>query len=123
MTDEQITENPPVKDEMLEKLEQMLKNMPERSRQPILDLIHKRKVELGLMKSGLPAAGYRLKKAGKKAAPRKPSKETVESLGKIALSVGKIREQSEEGNRNMDVKDEPLKKERKITEDTDSYKY
>ncbi len=123
MTDEQITENPPVKDEMLEKLEQMLKNMPDRSRQPILDLINKRKVELGLMKSGLPAAGYRLRKAGKKAAPKRPSKETVASLGKIARSVGKVREQAEEVHLNIDVKDEPLRKERKITEETDSYKY
>ncbi|GFO95957.1 hypothetical protein ig2599ANME_0139 [groundwater metagenome] len=123
MTDETLTENPSVKDEMLEKLEQMLESMPENARQPILDLINKRKVELGLMKSGLPTAGYRLRKTEKKAAPRKPSKETVKSLSKIAMGVGKVREPKDDVSRDIDVKDEPLKKERKITEESDSYKY
>lgn len=123
MTDEKLTEIPPVKDEVLEKLENMLANMPENARQPIRDLINKRKVELGLMKSGLPMAGYRLRKTEKKAPPRKPSKETINSLNKIAKSVGKVRELDEEVGMDIDLKDEPLKKDRKFTEDSDSYKY
>ena len=123
MTDETLTEIPPVKDEVLEKLEKMLESMPESARPPIRDLINKRKVELGLMKSGLPMAGYRLRKTEKKANPRKPSKETVNSLNKIAKGVGKIMEQENEVNQDIDVKDEPLKKDRILTEDSDSYKY
>ncbi len=123
MTEETIPENLPPKDATLEKLEKMLESMPENARQPIRDLISKRKVELGLMKSGLPQAGYRLRKTEKKAPPRKPSKETVKSLNKIAKSVGKIREHDDEVSQDIDVKDEPLKKERKITEEPDSYKY
>ncbi len=123
MTDETLTEIPPVKDEVLEKLEKMLESMPENARPPIRDLINKRKVELGLMKSGLPMAGYRLRKTEKKAPPRKPSKETVKSLNKIAKGVGKIMEQEDEVNQDIDVKDEPLKKDRKISEESDSYKY
>lgn len=121
MTDEIATENP--KDETLEKLERMLENMPENSRQPIRDLINKRKVELGLMKSGLPPAGYKLKKRAKKAIPVKPSRKTVESLSKIAKGVGKVPEIKGEVRQDIDVKDEPLKKERKLTEESDSYKY
>jgi len=123
MTEETIIENPSPKDAMLEKLEQMLESMPENARQPIRDLINKRKVELGLMKSGLPSAGYRLRKTEKKAPPRKPSKETVKSLNKIAKSVGKVMEPVDEVSQDIDIKDEPLKKERKITEESDSYKY
>jgi len=123
MTEETIPENLPSRDATLEKLEKMLESMPESSRQPIRDLINKRKVELGLMKSGLPQAGYRLRKTEKKAPPKKPSKETVKSLNKIAMGVGKIKEHSEELGQDIDVKDEPLKKERKITEESDSYKY
>ena len=123
MTEETKPENLPPKDPTLEKLEKMLESMPESARQPIRDLINKRKVELGLMKSGLPQAGYRLRKKEKKAPPRKPSKETVESLSKIAEGVGKIREPVIVMSQDIDVKDEPLKKERKITEESDSYKY
>lgn len=123
MTDETLTEIPPVKDEVLEKLEKMLECMPENARPPIRDLINKRKVELGLLKSGLPMAGYRLRKTEKKAPPRKPSKETVKSLNKIARGVGKIVEQEDEVNQDIDVKDEPLKKDRILTEQSDSYKY
>jgi hypothetical protein len=123
MTEETTPENPSPKDAMLEKLEQMLESMPENARQPIRDLINKRKVELGLMKSGLPNAGYRLRKKEKKAALKKPSKETVKSLNKIARSVGKVREPLVEVSQDIDIKDEPLKKERKITEESDSYKY
>lgn len=121
MTDETTTDNP--KDEMLEKLERMLGTLPENSRQQIRDLINKRKVELGLIKSGLPPAGYKLKKRAKKAVPVKPSKKTVESLSKIAKGVGKVREIRGEVSQDIDVKDEPLKKERKLTEESDSYKY
>ncbi len=121
MTDEKTTEKP--KDEMLEKLERMLETLPENSRQPILNLINKRKVELGLMKSGLPPAGYKLKKSEKKAIPKKPSKATMKSLSNIAKSIGTIRETKEENIHDIDVKEEPLKKERKMTEETDSYKY
>lgn len=123
MTEETKPENLLPKDATLEKLEKMLEGMPENARQPIRDLINKRKVELGIMKSGLPQAGYRLRKTEKKAPPRKPSKETVMSLNKIAKSVGKIREPVDEVSQDIDVKDEPLKKERKITEESDSYKY
>jgi hypothetical protein len=123
MTEETTIENPSPRDAMLEKLEQMLESMPEDARQPIRDLINKRKVELGLMKSELPSAGYRLRKTEKKVPPRKPSKETVKSLNKIARSVGKVREPGDEVSKDIDIKDEPLKKERKITEESDSYKY
>lgn len=121
MTDETTNDNP--KDEMLEKLERMLGTLPENSRQQIRDLINKRKVELGLIKSGLPPAGYKLKKRAKKAVPVKPSKKTVESLSKIAKGVGKVQEIRGEVSQDIDVKDEPLKKERKLTEESDSYKY
>jgi len=121
MTDETTIENP--KDEMLEKLERMLGTLPENSRQPIRDLINKRKIELGLMKSGLPTAGYKLKKRAKKAVPVKPSRATMKSLGNIAKSVGKITEIKGEVSQDIDVKDEPLKKDRKLTEEADSYKY
>ena len=123
MTEETIPENLTPKDATLEKLEKMLESMPESARQPIRDLINKRKVELGLMKSGLPQAGYRLRKKEKKAPPKKPSKETVKSLNKIAKGMGKIREPGDETSQDIDVKDEPLKKERKISEESDSYKY
>ncbi len=123
MTDEKVMDNPPPKDEVLTRLERMLESMPENSKQPIRNLINKRKVELGLMKSELPAAGYLLKKPRKKAEPRKPSKETKESLGNIARNIGKIKEGKEIIPKEIDVKDEPLKKERKINEETDSYKY
>lgn len=121
MTDEITTDNP--KDETLQKLESMLENLPENSRQPIRDLINKRKVELGLMKSGLLPAGYKLKKRAKKAVPVKPSKKTVASLSKIAKGVGKVLEMKGEVSQDIDVKDEPLKKDRKLTEESDSYKY
>ena len=123
MTEETIPENLTPKDATLEKLEKMLESMPESARQPIRDLINKRKVELGLMKSGLPQAGYRLRKTVKKAPPKKPSKETVKSLNKIAKGMGKIMEHGDELSQDIDVKDEPLKKERKISEESDSYKY
>lgn len=121
MTDETKTENP--KDETLEKLERMLEALPENSKQPIRDLINKRKVELGLMKSGLPPAGYKLKKRAKKAPPVKPSRATMKSLGNIAKGVGKVPEIKGGVSQDIDVKDEPLKKERKLTEESDSYKY
>jgi hypothetical protein len=123
MTDETLTEIPPVKDEVLEKLEKMLESMPENARQPIRDLINKRKVELGLVKSGLPMAGYRLRKTENKVLARKPSKETVKSLNKIAKGVGKVKEPEDKVRPDIDVKDEPLKKDRKLTEESDSYKY
>jgi len=123
MTEETKPENPPHRDATLEKLEKMLESMPENARQPIRDLINKRKVELGLMKSGLLQAGYRLRKKEKKAAPKKPSIETAKSLSKIAQRVGTVRETGEEVRKDIDVKDQPLKIERKISEESDSYKY
>ena len=123
MTEEIIMDDNSKKDEALANLERMLESMPENSRQPILNLINKRKVELGLMKSGLPISGYKLKKGKKKAAPIKPSRETKEALDRIAQRVGKIKETREENHPDIDVKDEPLKKERKIEEELDSYKY
>lgn len=110
-----------VKDEMLAKLESMLKTMPESSRQPIIDLINKRKVELGLMNSGLPHAGYKLRKPGAK--PRPISKESKDSLRKIALKVGTVRETEDVVPHDIDIKNEVLKKDKKILEETDSYKY
>ncbi|VVB88527.1 Uncharacterised protein [uncultured archaeon] len=121
MTDEATTENK--KDEMLEKLERILETTPENSKQPIRNLINKRKVELGLMKSELLVAGYKLKKSARKAVPRKPSKATMKSLTQIAKGVGRVSEKKDEVSVDIDVKDEPLKKERKITEENDSYKY
>ncbi len=123
MTEEKITDEIPKKDEALANLERMLESMPENSRQPILNLINKRKVELGLMKSGLPISGYTLKKGKKKAAPIRPSKETKEALDRIAQRIGKIKVTREEIHPDIDVKDQPLKKERKIEEEADSYKY
>lgn len=120
MTDE-TTENK--KDEMLEKLERILETTPENSKQPIRNLIDKRKVELGLKKSELLVAGYKLKRSARKAPPRKPSKATMKSLTQIARGVGKVSERNEEVSVDIDVKDEPLKKERKLTEEIDSYKY
>ncbi len=123
MTEETKPENLPPKDATLEKLEKMLESIPENARKPIRDLINKRKVELGIMKSGLPRAGYRLRKKGKKTSPKNPSKETLKSLSKIAEGVGTVRERGEEVSKDIDVKDQPLKIDRKITEDPDSYKY
>jgi hypothetical protein len=112
-----------IEDEVLVRLERMLESMPENSRQPIRKLIKKRKVELGLMESDLLPAGYQLKKARTKPVQKKASKDTLESLNKIARGIGKIKETNKEIHPDIDVKDEPLKKERKIEEETDSYKY
>ena len=109
------------KDKILEKLERMLESLPEKSRPPILDLINKRKVELGLKKSELLPAGYKLKRAKPK--PRPQTKESKESLRKIALGVGLIPEIKQPIIQDLDVKDEPLKKEKKAVEEVDSYKY
>ncbi|KCZ72821.1 hypothetical protein ANME2D_01256 [Candidatus Methanoperedens nitroreducens] len=111
----------PEKDAVLAKLERMLASMPENSRQPILNLINKRKVELGLLKSELPHAGYKLKKAHEK---RKPiSKERKDSLQKIAMTVGTVKETERVIPSDIDIKNESLKKDRKIIEEVDSYKY
>jgi hypothetical protein len=120
MENENKTIEPP-KDAVLERLEQMLKTMPETSRQPILDLINKRKVELGLAKSGLPSAGYILKKP--KAKPRPVPKEKKDSLQKIAKTVGTVKETEEVNPHDIDIKNEPLKKDKKVIEETDSYKH
>ncbi len=111
------------KDAVLVKLEKMLENMSEKSRQPILDLINKRKVELGLLKSELKPAGYILKKGRAKPKPKPQTKESKESLRKIAENVGTIKETNETGSHDVDVKDEPLKKDKKPLEEVDSYKY
>ena len=115
------TNTEPVKDEMLAKLESMLKTMPEGGRQPILDLINKRKVELGLMNSGLPNAGYKLRKTGAK--PKTISKESRDSLRKIATKVGKVKETEDVVPHDIDIKNEVLKKDKKVLEEADSYKY
>ncbi len=107
------------KDKSLENLERMLESLPETSRKPILDLINKRKVELGLLKSDLKPAGYILKK--RKIKPQ--TRESKESLRKIAMGVGRINESKIIEIKDVDVKDEPLKKPKNVAEDTDSYKY
>ena len=122
MTEEKSPETEK-QDEMLTQLERMMESMPENSRQPIRNLIKKRKVELGLMVSDLPPAGYMLKKPRKKAEPKQVSKETKNALSKIAQSVGKIKETKGIISQDIDVKEEPLKKDRKIQEDANSYKY
>lgn len=111
------------KDAVLAKLEKMLGNMSENSRQPILDLINKRKVELGLLKSGLKPAGYILKKGRAKPKPKPQTKESKESLRKIAENVGRVEETKVTDFHDVDVKDEPLKKDKKPLEEVDSYKY
>jgi len=111
------------KDESLENLERMLEKLPEGARKPILDLINKRKVELGLMKSGLKPAGYILKKGRAKPKPKPPTKESMESLRKIAQGIGRIKENKAISPHDMDMKDEPLKKDKKALEEVDSYKY
>ncbi len=110
------------KDKVLADLERMLETMPENSRQPILELINKRKVELGLQKSGLPPAGYKLKKSRKHEKPPL-TKETRESLHEIAVNVGRISETKQISSNDIDFKDGPLKKDKKAIEEVDSYKY
>ena len=111
------------KDASLENLERMLEKLPEGARKPILDLMNKRKVELGLMKSELKPAGYILKKQRIKTKPKPQTKEGMESLRKIAQGLGKIKEKEEISPHDMDMKDEPLKKDKKALEEVDSYKY
>lgn len=111
------------KDDSLENLERMLEKLPEGARKPILDLINKRKVELGLMKSELKPAGYILKKGKIKSKPKPPTTESMESLRKIAQGIGRIKETEVISPHDMDMKDEPLKKDKKTLEEVDSYKY
>jgi len=111
------------KDKSLDNLERMLEKLPENARKPILDLINKRKVELGLLKSELKPAGYILKKAKSKPKPKPQTKESMESLRKIAENIGRVKEIKETDYHDIDVKDEPLKKEKKTLEEVDSYKY
>lgn len=113
----------PEKDQSLENLERMLEKLPENARKPILDLINKRKVELGLLKSELKPAGYILKKRRPKPKPKPQTKESKESLRKIAENVGRVKEINETNFHDVDVKDEPLKKDKKPIEEVDSYKY
>lgn len=117
------TDNQPEKDRSLENLERMLEKLPEHARKPILDLINKRKVELGLLKSELKPAGYMLKKGRAKPKPKPQTKEGMESLRKIAENIGRIKETKGTDFHDVDVKDEPLKKEKKALEEVDSYKY
>jgi hypothetical protein len=120
---ENETKSPvPEKDKVLADLERMLENATENSRQPILNLINKRKVELGLQKSGLPPAGYKLKKRRKSEKPAL-SEESKNSLREIAMNVGRVPETRKTNNYDIDFKDEPLKKEKKAIEDVDSYRY
>ena len=127
------TKNEPEKDALLSKLEDMLLKLPENSRQPITDLINKRKVELGLLKSELPIAGYRLKGKHPKDTnavpiPRKKPKNPIprknkDAIRKIAKTVGRITETDCVVGLDIDIKDEPLKKDKKVLEEADSYKY
>lgn len=119
----EIKTTEPEKDKVLATLERMMESQPEKSRQPILELINRRKVELGLLKSELPPAGYKLKKPGTRAKPKPKTKESRDSLRKIALGVGRIQETKEAVPHDIDVKDEPLKKDKKPIEEPDSYKY
>lgn len=121
--DNEITDKQPEKDKSLENLERMLEKLPENARKPILDLINKRKVELGLLKSELKPAGYILKKGRAKPKPKPLTKESKESLRKIAETVGRVKETKETNFHDVDVKDEPLKKDKKPLEEVDSYKY
>ena len=118
---EKQLEKPPEKDKSLENLERMLEKLPENARKPILDLINKRKVELGLLKSELKPLGYKLKK--RKTKPKPQTKESMESLRKIAGNIGMVKETQKTDFHDVDVKDEPLKKEKKSLEEVDSYKY
>ncbi|HEY9246825.1 MAG TPA: hypothetical protein VIO11_08270 [Candidatus Methanoperedens sp.] len=111
-----------VKDKVLSDLERMLENAGENSKQPIINLINKRKVELGMQKSGLPHAGYKLKKSRKHERPHQ-TEESKSSLREIAMNVGRIPETRETDLHDIDVKDEPLKKDKKAIEEVDSYKY
>ncbi len=110
------------KDKVLADLERMLKNTAENSRQPIINLINKRRVELGLQKSELPPAGYKLKKRRRHEKPAL-SEESKNSLREIAMNIGKVPEVGETNHHEIDLKDEPLKKEKKAVEEADSYKY
>jgi len=111
----------PKKDESLENLERMLEKLPEGGRKPILDLINKRKVELGLMKSELKPAGYILKKG--RAKPKPQTMESKDSLRKIAQGIGRVKEKENISPHDIDMKDAPLKKDKKTLEEVDSYKY
>ncbi len=119
----EIKTNELEKDESLENLERMLEKLPEGARKPILDLIKKRKIELGLIKSESKPAGYILKKQRVKPKPNLPTKESMESLRKIAQGIGRIKEKEEILPHDIDMKDEPLKKFKKALEEVDSYKY
>ncbi len=114
----------PGKDAVLVKLEGMLEKMSPGSRQPILELINKRKIELGLLKSELLPAGYKLKKSKTRAKTKPPQpKDSKDSLRKIAMGVGRVTETKETVPHDIDVKEEPLKKDKKPVEEVDSYKY
>lgn len=109
------------KDKVLAQLERMLESTSESSKQPVLELIKKRKVELGIIKSELPAAGYKLKKS--RVQKKSKKNESKESLRRIAMSLGRILETKGTPSHDIDIKDEPLKKEKKPIEEADSYKY
>ena len=127
------TETEPEKDAILSRFEDMLLKLPENKRQPIIDLINRRKVELGLLQSELPHAGYRLKNKHPKDTnavpiPRKKPKKPIprknkDALRKIAQTVGRITETENVIAHDIDIKDEPLKKDKKVLEESDSYKY
>ncbi|MFA4955618.1 MAG: hypothetical protein WC556_01430 [Candidatus Methanoperedens sp.] len=121
--DNEIKTKEEKKDASLENLERMLEKLPEGARKPILDLINKRKVELGLMKSELKPAGYILKKGRVKTKPKPQTKESMESLRKIAQGIGRIKEIEKISPHDIDMKEEPLKKDKKALEEVDSYKY
>ena len=101
------------KDKSLENLERMLEKLPENARKPILDLIT----------TELKPLGYKLKKGRAKPKPKLQTRENMESLRKIAENIGRVKEPTETNFHDVDVKDEPLKKEKKAIEEVDSYRY
>lgn len=131
--DNEISIKQPEKDKSLDNLERMLEKLPENAKKPILDLIHKRKVELGLLKSELKPAGYILKK-GKESKQKqkleqkrekkieKKTEKNLDSLRKIAQNIGTIKEKEKDDFHDVDFIDESQKV-KKPPKDVDSYKY
>lgn len=130
--DNEISIKQPEKDKSLADLERMLEKLPENARKPILDLIHRRKVELGLLESELKPAGYILKKRKSKPAskpewkkekkPEKKIEKNLESLRNIAKTIGTIKEKEKIVFHDVAIIDESSK-EKKVLKDIDSYKY
>ncbi len=127
--DNEISAGQQEKDKSLDNLERMLEKLPENARKPILDLIHKRKVELGLLKSELKPAGYLLKKGkarqkpDSRPRPKAQIEQSKESLRIIAKNIGKIKEIKEIDFHDVDIIEKPAPKEKKTLQEIDTYKY